>query len=106
MAFRRRHELESRYDQLYSDILHLAWDTRERQYLEDRDDPGQLTLDAESASSILEYLDVAEADHVDFGGSVLSTRPYAEVHYLARVSRSSEAEHGVTAEWRVWEYGD
>lgn len=106
MTFYRRHELESRYDQLHGDILQIAWDTRERQYLEGLDDPGQLVLDVESTSRILEYLDVADADHVDFGDSLLSTRSHAEVHYLARVSRSTEAEHGVAAEWRVWEYGD
>ena len=105
-TLRRRHELESRYDRLHSDILHIAWDTRERQYLEGLDDPGQLVLDVESASSVLEYLDVADADHVDFGDSLPSTMLHAEVHYLARVSRSTDAEHGVAAEWRVWEYGD
>lgn len=103
-ALRRRIELEARYNQLHSDILHIAWDARERQYLEGLDDPGHLILDAESASRVLKYLDIADADHVDFGDSVQPTVPYAEVHYLARVSRSTEAEHGVTAEWRVWEY--
>lgn len=103
-TLRRRIKLESRYSRLHSDILHMAWDTRERQYLEGLDDPEPLMLDAESASRVLEYLDVADTDHVDFGDSVRPTIPYAEVHYLARVSRSTEAEHGVTAEWRVWVY--
>lgn len=103
-AIRRRHELENRYDHLHGSILRTAWDIREDQYKRDLDVPAFPQVAESDAEAFIEYLDTAGTDWVDFGDSVRATLAYDEVDYSLRISRDSQSEFGVRAEWRYWEY--
>jgi|GEM_PF-1620787 len=99
----RRHELESRYDQLHSSILRTAWDIREDQYKRELDTPAFPPISEAHAKELIEYLDVTGTDWVDFGDNVLETLAYAEVDYSLRITRDPESDFGIRADWRFWE---